>query len=334
MELVEERPNVELRRGPDGRSIVVLAFPYDPHIVARRARASRSRRFDWDTREWWAPVDDWAGVHVADVLDRFPELTHQREVDAWLRGHRAPLGRARDDRRATTAAAGGSLRHARGHGARGAARGRGRARGRRAAGAAHRARAPRRCAELRAARASTAPRARCIAVAGARRGPAARAAGRAARRVDGEPSCASRCSGTPTSASAFERAARAPTDRAARCRSTRGSSSTLDAFLALHDVAVDGAGRARRSRTLRAEHDEAPSAIRRSRATSGEPIAEVAARARRRAAAVPVGRRALRARRAARLPGRRAGPRQDRRGARGAGGRRRLSRRSSSARPR
>ena len=73
MELVEERPNVELRRGPDGRSIVVLSFPYDPQIVAS-VRSIPQRRFDWDTREWWAPVDDWAGVHVAEVLDRFPEL--------------------------------------------------------------------------------------------------------------------------------------------------------------------------------------------------------------------------------------------------------------------
>ena len=83
MELVEERPNVELRRGPDGRSIVVLSFPYDPHIVAS-VRSIPQRRFDWDTREWWAPVDDWAGVHVAEVLDRFPELTTSAQVDAWL----------------------------------------------------------------------------------------------------------------------------------------------------------------------------------------------------------------------------------------------------------
>ena len=34
MQLVEERPNVELRRDADGAPIVVLAFPYDPHIVA------------------------------------------------------------------------------------------------------------------------------------------------------------------------------------------------------------------------------------------------------------------------------------------------------------
>ena len=83
MELVEERPNVELRRGPDGRSIVVLSFPYDPHIVAS-VRSIPQRRFDWDTREWWAPVDDWAGVHVAEVLERFPELTTSAQVDAWL----------------------------------------------------------------------------------------------------------------------------------------------------------------------------------------------------------------------------------------------------------
>src|SRR6476620_119635 len=83
MELVEERPNVELRRGPDGRSIVVLSFPYDPQIVAS-VRSIPQRRFDWDRREWWAPVEDWTGVHVAEVLDRFPELTTSAQVDAWL----------------------------------------------------------------------------------------------------------------------------------------------------------------------------------------------------------------------------------------------------------
>jgi SWI/SNF-related matrix-associated actin-dependent regulator of chromatin subfamily A-like protein 1 len=83
MQLVDERPNVELRRGEGGGMIVVLAFPYDPHIVAV-VRAIPQRRFDWDRREWWAPVDDWAGVHVAEVLDRFPELTTSAQVDAWL----------------------------------------------------------------------------------------------------------------------------------------------------------------------------------------------------------------------------------------------------------
>src|SRR4029450_2040813 len=83
MQLVDARPNVELRRGEDGGMIVVLSFPYDPHIVAV-VRSIPQRRFDWDTREWWAPVDDWAGVHVAEVLDRFPELTTSAQVDAWL----------------------------------------------------------------------------------------------------------------------------------------------------------------------------------------------------------------------------------------------------------
>ena len=44
------------------------------------------RRFDWDPREWWAPADDWAGIHVAEVLERFPELRPRRAVDAWLAG--------------------------------------------------------------------------------------------------------------------------------------------------------------------------------------------------------------------------------------------------------
>src|SRR3954463_14439689 len=84
MQLAEERPNVELRRDADGSPIVVLAFPYDPHVVAL-VRRIPGRRFDWDRREWYAPVDDWAGVHVADVVDRFPELTTSAEVDVWLR---------------------------------------------------------------------------------------------------------------------------------------------------------------------------------------------------------------------------------------------------------
>ena len=50
----------------------------------------------------------------------------------------------------------------------------------------------------------------------------------------------------------------------------------LDAFLAMHGVAVDGAA-AETLAELRAEHDEALDAIRASRATSGEPIAETAA---------------------------------------------------------
>jgi SWI/SNF-related matrix-associated actin-dependent regulator of chromatin subfamily A-like protein 1 len=85
MRVVAGRTNVELRADRDGARIVVLSFPYDPHIVAR-VRDIPHRRFDWDAREWWAPVDDWVGVHVAGVLERFPELVPSEEVSAWLQG--------------------------------------------------------------------------------------------------------------------------------------------------------------------------------------------------------------------------------------------------------
>src|SRR3954464_1166158 len=84
MQLAEERPNVELRRDPDGGSIVVLAFPYDPQVVAL-VRRIPGRRFDWDRPQCDPPLAHWAGVHVADVVDRFPELTTSAEVDLWLR---------------------------------------------------------------------------------------------------------------------------------------------------------------------------------------------------------------------------------------------------------
>src|SRR5512132_1034496 len=84
MRLAGERPNVELR-DDGGERVVVLAFPYDPHVVAE-VRGIPRRRFDWDRREWWAPADDWAGIHVAGVLERFPELTTSPAVDAWLAG--------------------------------------------------------------------------------------------------------------------------------------------------------------------------------------------------------------------------------------------------------
>ncbi|HEY0344973.1 MAG TPA: hypothetical protein VGC59_10010 [Solirubrobacteraceae bacterium] len=85
MQLAPDRPNVELRRDAAGDDIVVLAFPYDPHIVAV-VRGIPGRRFDWDRREWWAPVDDWVAVYVAEVLERFAELTASADVHAWLAG--------------------------------------------------------------------------------------------------------------------------------------------------------------------------------------------------------------------------------------------------------
>ena len=82
MELVPQSPNVELRSDGD-QQIVVLAFAYDATIV-NVVRGIPGRRFDWDRREWWAPIDDWVGVHVAGVLDRFPDLVASDEVVAWI----------------------------------------------------------------------------------------------------------------------------------------------------------------------------------------------------------------------------------------------------------
>src|SRR5262249_18600799 len=82
MRLAAPRPNVELREGADGATSGVLAFPYDAQIV-NAVRGIPHRRFDWDTREWWAPADDWSGIHVAEVLDRFPELVPADDVRAW-----------------------------------------------------------------------------------------------------------------------------------------------------------------------------------------------------------------------------------------------------------
>ena len=217
MELVEQRPNVELRSGGNGDMIVVLAFPYDPQIVAV-VRAIPQRRFDWDKREWWAPVDDWAGVHVAEVLERFPELTTSAQVDAWL----AAIERRWVGRVSTT-------RHD----------GRGwwvlRTRAGTVPeplleGAVERedgsllvpfsADGAEALAELAGARLDGGAR-RCLAA--LERGedpPAARLA--VSETVDGS-SCASTSSGTPTSAPPSTRCP-APATPATRCRSTRGSS--------------------------------------------------------------------------------------------------------------
>jgi SWI/SNF-related matrix-associated actin-dependent regulator 1 of chromatin subfamily A len=78
-----DRDNVVLRAGPRGGPEVVLSFPYDQAIVAA-ARTLPNRRFDWDSREWCAPADEWTGARLLEILARFPELTTSAEVDAWL----------------------------------------------------------------------------------------------------------------------------------------------------------------------------------------------------------------------------------------------------------
>jgi SWI/SNF-related matrix-associated actin-dependent regulator of chromatin subfamily A-like protein 1 len=83
MELATDRPNVELRRNSAGAPYVVLSFPYDAELVAF-VRTIPLRRFDWDTREWWAPAGDWAGMKVAELLERAPDLTTDEEIKGWL----------------------------------------------------------------------------------------------------------------------------------------------------------------------------------------------------------------------------------------------------------
>jgi SWI/SNF-related matrix-associated actin-dependent regulator of chromatin subfamily A-like protein 1 len=79
MQQVPDRANVELRHDGAGGSIVVLAFPYDRQLVDL-VRAIPHRRFDWDTREWSAPAEDWAGMKVAELLERYPELSAEADV--------------------------------------------------------------------------------------------------------------------------------------------------------------------------------------------------------------------------------------------------------------
>ena len=83
MDLAPARANVELRHDPDSEPVVVLSFPYDGALVDL-VRTIPNRRFDWDLREWSAPVRDWVGLKVAEVLERFPELTADADVLEWL----------------------------------------------------------------------------------------------------------------------------------------------------------------------------------------------------------------------------------------------------------
>ncbi|HEX8976659.1 MAG TPA: DEAD/DEAH box helicase [Solirubrobacteraceae bacterium] len=88
MKLVPARPNVELRTAPNGERIVVLAFPYERALVDM-VRTLPHRRFDWDTREWFAPAEDRAALKVRDILELYPELEADPAVHEWLAGVRA-----------------------------------------------------------------------------------------------------------------------------------------------------------------------------------------------------------------------------------------------------
>src|SRR3954453_14599387 len=83
MRLVEPSPNVMLRRDRNGHDSVVFAFPYRADIV-EAVRAIPGRRFDWETKEWWAPRADAVAPFVKGVIERHPSLSGAPDGDAWL----------------------------------------------------------------------------------------------------------------------------------------------------------------------------------------------------------------------------------------------------------
>ncbi len=267
MEPVPDRPNVELRRSAQHGEIVVLAFPYDPHIVGA-VRGIPQRRFDWDAREWWAPVDDWCAVHVADVLDRFPDLVPSPEVADWLAGVErrwvGSVGVTRHDGRGwwalrtragtiPAALADGAVEHE---------------------GRTLVAMTPAHAEALRdlsSARVDAAAE-RCITLTElGETPPPARLA--VVDRVGGR-RLKVEVLWDPDAGIAFERLPAAETEGTMPL--DPWIIEQLDHFIALHDVEVSGLA-ARALAELRAEHDEALIRIRSSRATDAEPIAEVAA---------------------------------------------------------
>jgi SWI/SNF-related matrix-associated actin-dependent regulator 1 of chromatin subfamily A len=269
VQLAPDQPNVELRRNRAGDEIVVLAFPYDAHVVAV-VRGIPGRQFDWDRREWWAPVGDWVAVHVADVLERFPDLTASDAVYLWLSGVQRRwvglVGTRRHDGRGwwTLETKAGTVPEALLAGAvehegtllapltpEGAAA----------------------LAEQDVARLDGGAR-RCVEALQSGEDPPPPARLTAARTFDGE-RLRLDVLWDPDAGAAFCRLPGADA-RSATLPIDPWIVEPLDAFLALHDVAVDAPG-AQVLDALRAEHAAALATIRDSRAVSGEPIAAVAA---------------------------------------------------------
>jgi SWI/SNF-related matrix-associated actin-dependent regulator 1 of chromatin subfamily A len=83
MELIPDQPNVTLRLGDDQSRQVILAFAYDALLVAA-VRTLPNRRFDWNSREWSAPADDWVAVKLRELLRVYPDLTCSQDVTDWL----------------------------------------------------------------------------------------------------------------------------------------------------------------------------------------------------------------------------------------------------------
>ena len=100
MREVDPVPNVELRRNAHGHEIVVFAFPYRADIVDA-VRSIPGRRFDWQAKEWSTPKADATAPYVQGVIERFPELEVDAEVEQWLaRAVKGWVGRITAARRA------------------------------------------------------------------------------------------------------------------------------------------------------------------------------------------------------------------------------------------
>src|SRR5688572_17262516 len=83
MKVVEPGHHVELRRSVAGMDSVVFAFPYRADVV-EAVRGIPGRRFDWETKEWWAPRADATAPYVQRVIERHDWLSVAPEVEEWL----------------------------------------------------------------------------------------------------------------------------------------------------------------------------------------------------------------------------------------------------------
>jgi SWI/SNF-related matrix-associated actin-dependent regulator of chromatin subfamily A-like protein 1 len=268
VELAPGRPNIELRRDRDGQRTVVLSFPYDRTLV-ELARSIPHRRFDWDSREWSAPASDWAALKVEEVLERYPELDANDEVLTWLEGVRrrwiGNVTTTRHDGRGwlVLTALAGPLPDA-------------------VAEVAHdnegRTLAPLTAAVARALRAEPSARLdpgaeRCLqAIEHGEQPPPAQLAFH--RGVEGE-ELRLEVGWDPAIGKAFEALSGSGGTRAVAV--DPWVVEQLDAFVALHGVHVTGEANETLV-DLRAENRRAADAVARSRATSAEPLPEVAAR--------------------------------------------------------
>ena len=85
--------NVELRRDRHGHESVVFSFPYVREAVDA-VRAIPGRRFDWDSKEWWALQADGTAPYVKGVIERHAWLKVASRRGDVARGGRHRLGRA------------------------------------------------------------------------------------------------------------------------------------------------------------------------------------------------------------------------------------------------